>query len=142
MTNSDRHMDADLRALSSLAPARSVWPEVERQLDSGRRRRRRRRIAGVVAPAVAACLVIVVAIHHQQAERAEESLRLQQTVDKAVRDARARTTVSGLELTGERRLDTLLVSAKPRRTEAQALRPEALEAGRDGLRENVEINEF
>ena len=139
MTNSDRHMDTDLRALSTLAPARSVWPEVERQLDCGHRRRRRRRIAAVAAPAVAACLVIAVTMHYQQTERAEESLRLQQTVDKAVRDARARTTLSGLELTGERRLDALLVSAKPRQTEARRPR---LDAVRDGSRENAEINEF
>ena len=118
MTDSDRQMDRDLSALPALEPARSVWPQLEREMAAREKKRRLGRVFRYATPAVAASLAVAVLLVFTDVETKPapvDSLALKKTVEHAVKNARPEATFSSLELkNGRPVLEALLVSAKQR----------------------------
>ena len=150
MTDSDRQMDRALGELPSLEPARTVWPQLEAQLDRQEKRLRFRTVARYAASAVAASLAVVAVLIYSPVDRQPERVspvELQKTVENAVKDARPEATFSNLELNGRpRTLEALKVSAKPRRISAAPAISDSgsREAGEKRARENTgkPVDEF
>jgi len=116
--NSDSQMDRELRSLATLRPVRSVWPELEKELERRERRRRRRHVLRYLLPGAAASVLVAVLVLVNRVEEANRALEIQKTVENAVRDARPKASFSNLKVDGDRKLETLLVSAKQRRAQA------------------------
>lgn len=139
-------MDCDLRALSPLKPTRSVWPEIEKCIARQEKRQRRHSAVRFAAPALAASAMIALIVYNNHVRRVDEVILIQQTVEKAVRDARPSATFSGLHVEANRQtLEALFVSSKPRNAEfiigrADLFLPEKGEAEKDF--KQGDVNEF
>lgn len=115
MTSSDRKMDRALAGLRQEVPSCSVWPTVEAYLDNREKRMRRQRQLGYSALAMAASVAAVMVLVNNWESVQQPMADLQKTVDTAIRDARPQAVFSGHSYgSGQPKLETLLVSAKPR----------------------------
>lgn len=121
MTGSDKEMDRALTGLMVLPPPRSVWSAVDSRLIALEKRERRVRMVKVAVPAIAASVLVVVGLLGAVSQTAlKNDSAMQKTVDIAVRNARPAATYSGHVVADRHaRLETLLVSGKPRSGGAQ-----------------------